>query len=79
LIENVTDSIEQGQADWAESTALGDLSTIQLHMKTSDLALFNPAIDRKLRGCDSISLHAHDIAQWKGTLPRYFFMLRKTP
>jgi ketosteroid isomerase-like protein len=73
LIENVTDSIEQGQADWAESTALGDLSTIQLHMKPSDLALFNPAIGSKLRGCDPIIPHAHDIAQRKSTLPRYFY------
>jgi hypothetical protein len=68
LIENVTDSIEQGQADWAESTVLGDPNTIQLDMKTNDLAFFNPAIESKLRGCNSISLHAHDIAQWKSTV-----------
>ena len=36
---------------------------LQLAEKTRDLALFNLAIDSKLRGCDLVSLRVYDIAQ----------------
>ena len=41
---------------WAIRTRL------QLAKKTRDLALFNVAIDSKLRGCDLVRLHIDDVA-----------------
>lgn len=35
---------------------------LQLAKKTRDLALFNLAIDSKLRGCDLVNLRIRDIA-----------------
>ena len=51
---------------------------LQLAEKTRDLALFNLAIDSKLRGCDLISLRVCDVAQSKSILPRAMVMQRKT-
>ena len=36
---------------------------LQLAERTRDLALFNLAIDSKLRGCDLVNLRVFDIAQ----------------
>ena len=35
---------------------------LQMDRKTRDLALFNLAIDSKLRGCDVVSLRVEDVA-----------------
>jgi len=35
---------------------------LQLEMRTRDLALFNLAIDSKLRGCDLVALPVDDVA-----------------
>ena len=53
---------------------------IRLHLagKVRDLALFNLAIDSKLRGCDLVSLRVCDIAQGKSIFPRAVVMQRKT-
>ena len=51
---------------------------LQLADRTRDLALFNLAIDSKLRGCDLVSLRVCDIAQGKAILPRAMVMQRKT-
>jgi integrase len=51
---------------------------LQLAEKTRDLALFNLAIDSKLRGCDLVSLRVCDIAQGRTILPRAMIMQRKT-
>jgi integrase len=51
---------------------------LQLAEKTRDLALFNLAIDSKLRGCDLVSLRVCDIAQGKSILSRATIMQRKT-
>lgn len=51
---------------------------LQLAEKTRDLALFNLAIDSKLRGCDLVSLRVCDIAQGKTILSRAVVMQRKT-
>jgi integrase len=51
---------------------------LQLAEKTRDLAMFNLAIDSKLRGCDLVSLRVCDIAQGKTILPRAVVMQRKT-
>ena len=46
--------------------------------KARDLALFNLAIDSKLRGCDLVSLRLCDIAQGKSILSRAVVRQRKT-
>lgn len=51
---------------------------LQLAEKVRDLALFNLAIDSKLRGCDLVSLHVRDISQGKSIFPRAMVMQRKT-
>ena len=35
---------------------------LQIEGKTRDLALFNFAIDSKLRGCDVVAVHVDDVA-----------------
>ena len=47
---------------------------LQLADKARDLALFNLAIDSKLRGFDLVSLRVCDIAQGKSILPRAMVM-----
>ncbi|TCS33085.1 phage integrase family protein [Paucimonas lemoignei] len=51
---------------------------LQLAERTRDLALFNLAIDSKLRRCDLVSLRVGDIAQGNSILPRAMVMQRKT-
>lgn len=51
---------------------------LQLAEKVRDLALFNLAIDNKLRGCDLVSLRVCDISQGKSIYPRAIVMQRKT-
>lgn len=51
---------------------------LQLAARIRDLALFNLAIDSKLRGCDLVSLRVGDIAQGVSILPRAMVMQRKT-
>ncbi len=46
--------------------------------KTRDLALFNLAIDSKLRGCDLVSLHVHDVAHGNLILARASVVQHKT-
>jgi hypothetical protein len=36
---------------------------LQLDHRTRELALFNLAIDSKLRGCDLVALRVHDVVQ----------------
>jgi len=42
---------------------------LQLTEKVRDLALFNLAIDSKLRGCDLLSLKVSDIAHERSNIP----------
>lgn len=51
---------------------------LQLAEKARDLALFNLAIDSKLRGCDLVSLRVRDVSQGKSIFPRAMVMQRKT-
>ena len=53
---------------------------VQLQMKRSkrDLALFNLAIDSKLRGCDLVALGVDDIAACGHVRDRATIILRKT-
>ena len=51
---------------------------LQLAKQTRNLALFNLAIDSKLRGCDLIGLRVRDVAQGSGVTSRAIVMQRKT-
>lgn len=51
---------------------------LQMEKRTRDLALFNLAIDSKLRGCDLTGLKVSDIAQGNRILPRAIVMQQKT-
>jgi integrase len=48
-----------------------------MEKRTRDLALFNLAIDSKLRGCDLTGLRVSDIAQGSRILPRAIVMQQK--
>jgi hypothetical protein len=51
---------------------------LQLHHRTRELALFNLAIDSKLRGCDLVRLRVHDVVQGSHVAPRAIVMQKKT-
>src|SRR6266436_3043229 len=51
---------------------------LQLGHRTRELALFNLAIDSKLRGCDLVGLRVHDVVQGRGVAPRAIVMQKKT-
>src|ERR1700681_4875760 len=76
-------TVEQGQAAWAETPAeLKEIWAIrirlQLDHRTREVALFNLAIDSKLRGCDLVGLRVHDVAQGSRVAPRAIVMQKKT-
>lgn len=51
-----------------------DIWAIRIHLQNvhavRDLALFNLAIDSKLRGCDLVSLRVRDVTDGSQVLPR---------
>lgn len=51
---------------------------LELGNKTRDLAMFNLAIDSKLRGCDLVSLRVSDVAHADHVLHRATIVQRKT-
>ena len=51
---------------------------LQLAGRTRDLALFNLALDSKLRGCDLIALRVRDVYQGNVAASRAIVMQRKT-
>ena len=53
-------------------------TTLQLNGRIRDLALFNLAIDSKLRGCDVVSLKVEDVAPHGYTINRATIRQRKT-
>jgi integrase len=57
---------------WAIRTRL------QMQRKVRDLALFNLAIDSKLRGCDVVSLKVEDIAPHGSAMERATVRQKKT-
>ena len=57
---------------WAIRTRL------QIDGRTRDLAMFNLAIDRKLRGCDVVALRVEDVAPRKGRVYRQAEHLAKS-
>lgn len=59
-----------------------DIWAIRIHLQNAhavrDLAMFNLAIDSKLRGCDRVSLRVRDVTQWHQVLPRAMVIQRKS-
>ena len=51
---------------------------LQLDHRTRELALFNLAIDSKLRGCDLVGLRVHDVVQGSHVAARAIVMQKKT-
>src|SRR5947207_7889169 len=52
---------------------------LQLDHRTRDLALFDLAVDSKLRGCDLVALRVHDVVQGSRIASRAIVMQKKTP
>lgn len=61
---------------------LKDIRAIRFHLQQDkrirDLALFNLAIDSKLRGCDLVDLRVRDITHGNQIMSRAMVMQRKT-
>ncbi len=59
-----------------------DIWALRIHLQKErqvrDLALFNLAIDSKLRGCDLVNLHVRDVTHGDQILPRALVVQRKT-
>lgn len=59
-----------------------DIWAIRIHLQNAhrvrDLAMFNLAIDSKLRGCDLVNLHVRDISHGTQVLARAMVVQRKT-
>jgi integrase len=59
-----------------------EIWAIRIHLQNAravrDLAMFNLAIDSKLRGCDLVGLHVGDVTNGNQILPRAMVMQRKT-
>src|SRR5438093_11247115 len=51
---------------------------LQLDHRTRELALFNLAIDSKLRECDLVALRVHDVVQGSHVASRAIVMQKKT-
>src|SRR5438552_14356845 len=51
---------------------------LQLNHQNRDLALFNLAIDSKLRGCDLVGLRVHDVVKGSHVAARAIIMQKKT-
>ncbi|MDH4259878.1 MAG: tyrosine-type recombinase/integrase [Gammaproteobacteria bacterium] len=51
---------------------------LQLTHRARELALFNLAIDSKLRGCDLVGLRVHDVVHGTRVAPRAIVMQSKT-
>jgi hypothetical protein len=79
--ESVMETREHRQA-WNKGKLVGqkaplkpkDIWVIRIHLQNAhqvrDLAMFNLAIDSKLRGCDLVSLRVRDVTHGKQVLSR---------
>ncbi|MBC8725735.1 tyrosine-type recombinase/integrase [Paraburkholderia sp. 31.1] len=80
----------QNREPWNKAKLIGqkpplkpkDVWAIRIHLQNAhavrDLALFNLAIDSKLRGCDLVNLHVRDVTHGNQILPRTMIMQSKT-
>jgi hypothetical protein len=76
-------TLEQGQAARTEAPTkterdLGDPDSTTACLSSQELALFNLAIDSKLRGSDLLGLHVHDVTRGSRVASRAIVMLKKT-
>ena len=83
-------TMRKHRAAWAKGRLLGQKPPLkpkeiwsprirlQLADKARDLALFNLAIDSKLRGCDLVSLRLRHVYQGNTVSSRAMVMQRKT-
>jgi integrase len=76
-------TLEQRQAGRPKATAkaeghLGNPNSSSEPHRDRELAMFNLAIDSKLRGCDLVNLRVRDIANGNQILPRAMVVQRKT-
>src|SRR6185437_15008578 len=76
-------TVEQRQAHWSEAAASPKAcwsirSKLQAQGRTRDLALFDLAIDSKLRGCDVVRLRVEDVAPQGVTAARALVRQQKT-
>lgn len=59
-----------------------DIWAVRIHLQNAhavrDLAMFNLAIDSKLRGCDLVNLRVRDVTHGTQILPRAMVIQRKT-
>lgn len=59
-----------------------DIWAIRIHLqnghRTRELAMFNLAIDSKLRGCDLVNLHVRDVTHGSQVMARARVVQRKT-
>jgi len=86
----ISPSIEASKAPWNKGKLVGqkpplklkEVWAIRIRLELAhnlrDLALFNLAIDSKLRGCDLIALRVNDIANGDRILPRAMILQSKT-
>jgi integrase len=76
-------ALEQGQADGPEGAAaaegrLGDPCAPAVDEAYRELALFNLALDSKLRGCDLVALRVRDVCHGGHVASRAIVMQQKT-
>ena len=81
---------EQTREAWNKGKLIGqkpplrpkDVWAIRIHLQNAhavrDLALFNLAIDSKLRGCDLVNLRVRDVTRGNQVLPRALIVQQKT-
>jgi integrase len=82
--------ISQSREPWNKGKLIGqkpplklkDIWAIRIHLQLSnrirDLAMFNLAIDSKLRGCDLVTLRVRDVTHGNQMLSRAIVVQRKT-
>lgn len=75
--------MEQGKACWTQAASEAKPSwairtRLQIENRKRDLALFNLAIDSKLRGCDVVAIRVEDVAPGGYALDRATIRQKKT-
>jgi hypothetical protein len=70
----------QNRRKWPVESAENCVGNTKTHLWSPilELALFNLAIDSKLRGCDLVGLHVRDVLQGSHVTPRANVMQKKT-
>lgn len=67
-----------GQKRPLQISHIWDRIRLELEGKTRDLALFNMALDSKLRGCDLVNLKVSDVAYGSSVSSRATVLQQKT-